>query len=172
MIEALENAYQKLETEFEGLSYEEILQKLKNNPEWRLKIVSLFAEYENAKYFQLICDKLNECKEMSKKKVEQKCVYILEMNNKTVKIGCTKNFKQRMKAISTGSGLNIVNWCYSQNFDSRDAYAFEHMCHEAFQENRIKGEFFDIDFWSAVTELAKYTDKFVTKYDEVEKCQK
>ena len=165
MIAALENAYKKLDAEFEGLSDEEIVQKGKDNPEWRAKIILLFAEYENAKGVQLLYDKLAESMKSAKKDVEQKCVYILEMDNGTVKIGCTKNFKQRMKAISTGSGLNIVNWCHSQNFDSRDAYAFEHMCHEAFQVNRIKGEFFDIDFGSAVVELAKYTDQFVMMYE-------
>lgn len=166
MIEALENAYQKLEAELEGLSNEEIVQKARENHEWRVKFASLLADCENAKYFQLLYDKLAESMKSAKKNTEQKCVYILEMSNGTVKIGCTKNFKQRMKNISTGSGLNVVNWCYSQNFDSRDAYSFERMCHEAFSENRIKGEFFNIDFVSAVVELAKYTDKFVMMYEE------
>ena len=152
---------QKLETELTGLSDEEILQKAKDNPEWRARISLLFAEYENAKYIQTLCDKLIESRKSAEKNIEQKCVYILKMNNGTVKIGCTNNFKKRMRAISTGSGLSVVNWCYSQDFDSDYAYFVERTCHEAFSSERIKGEFFNIAFDSAVVELAKYTDQFV-----------
>ena len=67
MIEALENACKKLDAEFEGLSDEEIVQKGKDNPEWRAKIILLFAEYENAKGIQLLYDKLAESMKSLKK---------------------------------------------------------------------------------------------------------
>ena len=161
----IQNVRQKLEMELADLSDEEILQKANDNPEWRNKIGLLLIDYENAKR-----DPINQFVEImssTPKNAEQKCVYILELENKTVKIGCTGNFTKRMRAISTGSGLSVVNWCYSQDFDSNYAYFVEHSCHEAFSDERIRGEFFNIAFDSAVVELAKYTDQFVIMSEKI-----
>lgn len=95
-------------------------------------------------------------------KVSEKCVYILEMSNATVKIGVTQDLYRRQNAISTGSGLNIVRWCHTSGLPRNEAYMIENACHKTFRYKRIKGEFFEISFEEAVAELQKYAD--VVKY--------
>lgn len=86
----------------------------------------------------------------------KKCVYIIHLSNDTVKIGVTQDFYRRMNTISTSSGLEVVNWCHSEYLPKRDAYAIESGCHKIFKEHKTKGEFFNINFEDASTELEKY----------------
>ena len=76
----------------------------------------------------------------------RKCVYILELENSTVKIGISQNFQQRARQIINSTGF-ISN--------ARD---IEKTCHEHFNYCRVDGEFFKTDFNSAVLELAKHAE--------------
>ncbi len=87
-----------------------------------------------------------------------KCVYAFEMSNDTVKIGYTKNIRQRMQTISSGSGLEILNGYATEFVDSEIAYQIEQACHETFDAYRVKGEFFRISFKEACAELNKYAE--------------
>ena len=97
--------------------------------------------------------------EYSKLPPNLKCVYAFEMENSTVKIGYTGNIRQRMRTISSSSGLEIINGYATEFVDSEIAYSIEQACHETFDAYRTKGEFFRISFDEACCELEKYTAK-------------
>ena len=78
------------------------------------------------------------------------------MKNSAVKIGVTQNFERRKDTISTSSGLEIVKWCRTEYLPKKEAYSIESICHKVFASHRIKGEFFDILYESACTELARH----------------
>lgn len=77
------------------------------------------------------------------------CVYVLEMSNCTVKIGITGNFKKRKLEIENASGMGVIRHCHSKYIDAKEARDFESYLHGVFEENRAKGEFFNIDFEEA-----------------------
>ena len=83
----------------------------------------------------------------------KKCVYILRLNNGTIKIGVTKNFLQRMNTVSNSSGLEVVGWCHTDYLPQRDAYTIESSCHKIFGKQRIKGEFFSTSYETCRSEL-------------------
>ena len=82
------------------------------------------------------------------------------MSNDTVKIGCTGNFKRR----SRQSGMEIVNWYHIEYLPSSQAYKIESECHRVFQEDRINGEFFNIDFAEAYMELERRSEIIESMY--------
>ena len=86
------------------------------------------------------------------------CVYVLEMENGTVKIGYTCDFFQRAAAIVSASGLNVVNWCHSEYVLAEDARHIESLCHQTFSEYRTNGEFFKIPFDNARATLQNHLD--------------
>lgn len=75
-----------------------------------------------------------------------KCVYILELNNGTVKIGCTQDFWRRLRQIELASGLSAIRGGQTEKFQPDEAFALEKACHELLANNRIQGEFFDTTF--------------------------
>ena len=84
------------------------------------------------------------------------CVYALEMENGTVKIGYSGDFFRRAAQISTASGLKVINWCYSEYVLADDARNVESLCHQTFAEYRTLGEFFKIPFAAARDELRSH----------------
>ena len=105
-----------------------------------------------------IINKIFESAQVGEQIQEFKCVYVFEMNNNTVKIGYTKNIRQRMQTISSSSGLEITNAYATEFVDSERAYLVEQACHEYFDSRRIKGEFFKVPFAEAVEILQKTFD--------------
>lgn len=91
-----------------------------------------------------------------KPSLKNKYLYVLEFTNKTVKIGITKEKEKRMKAISSASGMNITRKYFTDKIDN--VQNLETELHRHFKENRLNGEFFDIDFESAVAEVEKRTN--------------
>lgn len=91
------------------------------------------------------------------KEADKKCVYILKIHDHKIKIGVTKNFTQRRHTVSTSSGENICDWCHTDYLPKRAAFEIENACHAAFKHQRIKGEFFDVDFKTACDKLATYS---------------
>lgn len=104
-------------------------------------------------YTRLITDKLTESSIAAKSNPVLCCVYVLEMSNGTVKIGYTRNIEKRMRNISNGSGLEILNHYKTEFIDSEIAYSIEQKCHAAFEGRRLKGEFFNINFDEACVKL-------------------
>ncbi|MBR0103013.1 MAG: GIY-YIG nuclease family protein [Selenomonadaceae bacterium] len=132
-----------------------------------LRIYAGKAQYGRAEYIKWLLEKFAESAAEAKKNPDKKCVYILEMSNGKVKIGCTKNFIRRVRQIETGSGLKVTNWCHTSYINSSRAYAIESYCHRVFNEHRILGEFFDITFEDAWAELSKHEDITDSKNLEV-----
>lgn len=87
------------------------------------------------------------------------CIYALEMNNNTVKIGKTRNFEKRMRNIAGGSGFEVVDYHHTEYVHHDTATKIEHACHKTFSAYRVKGEFFKITFAEARAELDKYSKK-------------
>ena len=92
------------------------------------------------------------------------CVYILEMENDTVKIGYTKNFSSHAKTVSNSSGLKIVNWCHSEYVLAETAKKIERRCHSTFAESKTLGEFFKSSFDDAKNELSRHLNISETMY--------
>ena len=154
---------EKMKSRENGMTPEEFTEKVCSDIEFGIEYLKIYKLYKEKvdeldkfNRVALICEKLAECQTLPKSP-ELKCMYILEMSNKTVKIGCTKDFKKRMRNIVTGSGLGVMNWCRSEYISAREAYYIEGTCHKAFDDCRVLGEFFDVDFEKAVTELKKHT---------------
>ena len=95
--------------------------------------------------------KANACKNIEKPSIKDKYLYVLEFSNKTVKIGITKEKEKRMKAISSASGMDITRSFFTGKIEN--VQELETEVHRHFKENRLNGEFFDVDFESAVAEV-------------------
>ncbi|MBR4641350.1 MAG: GIY-YIG nuclease family protein [Selenomonadaceae bacterium] len=87
----------------------------------------------------------------------QMCVYALEMNNVTVKIGITSNFFKRKRNIETGSGLTVVRYFNTHYINEKYARLIESLCHGIFSPYKLEGEFFSVEF----EEACKAIDSFV-----------
>lgn len=85
-----------------------------------------------------------------------KCVYVLQMDNGTVKIGVSADFRKRKNVVKNGSGAEVLKACRTDYIDSADAYKIEAACHKAFKLRRLKGEFFKITYEDACAELEKH----------------
>lgn len=85
-------------------------------------------------------------------------VYVLLMENGTVKIGRSKNFEQRKATISTSSGMIVKKWWRTTKCTRMEAAKIETGSHKHFKANRIKGEFFNVDF----DEACDYVKKLAT----------
>ena len=96
----------------------------------------------------------------SLKKESQKtapaCVYILQMQNQTVKFGMTADFAKRLATIIYNSGMAVLNWCHTDYLEHKQACKIEGKCLAAFPSHRLKGEYFKISFGSACDMLEKY----------------
>ena len=91
----------------------------------------------------------------AKPSLKNKYIYVLEFTNNTVKIGITKEKEKRMRAISSASGMEITRSYFTEKIDR--VQDLETDLHRYFKEKRLKGEFFDITFEEAVSEVEKRT---------------
>lgn len=83
-------------------------------------------------------------------------VYVLQMENGTVKIGRSKQLEKRKKVLENSSGLKIINeWCTKKMF-RQDASKLETKAHKHFSLNKKRSEYFCIDFYEAVNFLIKH----------------
>lgn len=93
-----------------------------------------------------------------------KCVYILEFEN-VVKIGITQDFQRRAREIITATGDRVKNWCHTDKISSEKARDIETALLEKFDSVKVDGEFFKVEFWAVVEELAKLED--VTDFQNI-----
>lgn len=101
----------------------------------------------------------------SSKATANSCVYVLQMDNNRVKIGVTSDFSRRLATITNNSGMTVKDWCHTSYINRTQALKIERRCHAHFQLQRAEGEFFNINFEDASTELEKYatiTERFLT----------
>ena len=100
--------------------------------------------------------KAKSLEDVTKPSLKDKYLYVLEFTNGTVKIGITKEKERRMKAISSASGMNITRSYFTEKIEN--VQNLETELHRYFKGKRLNGEFFDIDFEEAVTEIKKRAD--------------
>ncbi len=75
---------------------------------------------------------------------ESKHIYVIENSEHRVKIGISKNVKQRFRTLETQSSYEIINSFYTDKCsNSRE---LESQCHKHFKDFRICGEWFNIPF--------------------------
>lgn len=100
--------------------------------------------------------KAKTLEDVTKPSLKNKYLYVLEFPNGTVKIGITKEKGKRMKAISSASGMDITRSYFTGKIDN--VQNLEAELHRHFKDKRLNGEFFDVDFESAVAEVEKRAD--------------
>ena len=84
------------------------------------------------------------------------CVYAFEMGDSTVKIGVTQDVEDRAKNVSRAKCQDILRVHNTPFAPYRFMTKLEKRCDAAFADRRVRGEFFDISFEEAVTELNKH----------------
>lgn len=98
---------------------------------------------------------------MSKNKV----IYALENEHGNVKIGVTQNFESRKRTIETISGHKITKAFCTR--PCSNGYFLEKQLHLLFKNNRIRGEWFRVDFRMVVYEIERlFSDKAVFEDEE------
>lgn len=116
--------------------------------------------------------------EISKRRVQHKnqtyqksqnigtVVYVFDMGNGTVKIGISCNVTARKNAISNSSGLTIRKWCYTKPMLKWKALEIEHKCHQIFNSQRQKGEFFKITYEEAHEKLQSFVKEKLVEHEQ------
>ena len=96
-------------------------------------------------------------RQLKMKEPEKAVVYVLEIENGTVKIGVTKDFERRIRELRCITGTRINHaWC-TDKINRKHAYMIEHLCHDEFREQRTLGEYFKVSFDEATFAVALYT---------------
>lgn len=105
-------------------------------------------------------------REMHKKnvKIHGTHVYILALDNDTVKIGVSVKPLSRARLVKGLSGHNIIDWCYTQGLSHDDGYALEATMHTFFADRRTCGEFFKVPYEEARDKLRSMVDDDLVKY--------
>lgn len=75
---------------------------------------------------------------------EQKCLYVAEFSDDSVKIGISKNPRIRLDNLSYQKGHEVKRFCCT--YPIENAYKIEQELHSIYSKQRIKGEYFDVDF--------------------------
>ena len=88
------------------------------------------------------------------KRKNEKRLYIMELDNKTIKIGVSNDVKVRISQIKHSSGATVLRCIFSE-YDSQKAYKAEATLHRYFAKNRLNGEFFNVSFDEAVDVLER-----------------
>ena len=89
-------------------------------------------------------------------------VYAFAMNNTTVKIGVTKNELQRAKSIESSTGLKVLKKYHTKFAPVKLARMIETSCHKKFENFRVHGEYFNVNFEEACIELRSYEEEIDT----------
>lgn len=90
-----------------------------------------------------------------------KSIYILLADDNSVKIGVSNNVKYRMNVLENQTGKTILKYYYTPQCSN--SFEIESKMHKIFNNKKIYGEWFDIDYSEAVKELKdifKNTQKY------------
>lgn len=126
-----------------------LLTLMKNNS----KIVEILTEYVKEKNILNVLDKAEKISDEE----NSGNIYIIQKKNKLVKIGISKNPKQRISAIETHNGEKSINIFISEKL--KNYMEIEKLMHTYFKEFRVLGEWFNIDFDEAVEIFASVMPK-------------
>ena len=96
-------------------------------------------------------------KSMNEMELPKAVVYVLEMENNTVKIGMTKDIERRIKQLRGICGVKIKREWHTDTIPRKYAHMVEHLCHDEFKEQRTLGEYFNVAFDEATFAVALYT---------------
>lgn len=77
------------------------------------------------------------------KKKSVRGLYIIEYSNKSVKIGCSSFFQERLRQLSTQGGFTVER---NEFFPCQDMFKAEAQAHAEFKNRRLGGEFFELDY--------------------------
>lgn len=156
------------------VNYNEACLVIAEYGEWELAEKCLdIAENEISLVDECICEKnhyahivaaielmkINKLENDVTPSLKNKYLYVLKFTNGTVKIGITKEKDKRMKAISSASGMDIVKSYFTEKIDR--VQDLETELHRFFNEKRLKGEFFNLDFDEAVAEVERRKRKYL-----------
>ena len=81
--------------------------------------------------------------------------YAFLMENNWVKIGHSGDIKTRIKRVETENNLRVVDEHHTPQLKRPTAMRIERSLHRKFAAQCVEGEFFDIDYNEAKTELDK-----------------
>lgn len=84
---------------------------------------------------------------------KNKRLYVIKMNNETVKIGIATDINRRFRQIESASGMEITKASYTDIFPK--AHEKELQLHKKYGKNRLKGEYFSCSFTQARDDLLK-----------------
>ena len=91
---------------------------------------------------------------LQKSNSDDSCVYVLEMNDGSTKIGVTKQFLARIANIERDVGLNVIRACHSYYMNRRTAFDIETYLHRHFDLYLCyRREYFSITFEEGVNKL-------------------
>lgn len=98
----------------------------------------------------------------------EKHIYIFKTENGSCKIGVSKNIEQRKKTISCLGNSKIIDIFYTPKCSN--AYKIEGKMHKYFEQYRVTGEWFNIDFDMACTKLKEMFKQYaitITSRDNI-----
>lgn len=98
------------------------------------------------------------------------CVYAFDMSNDTIKIGMSTNPDNRQKQVAGTVYLDVKRVHHTGWATRSFIYKVERRCQAAFADRRIRGEYFDITFEAACSELDKYNDEIAAALAEADQC--
>lgn len=137
--------------------------------DWKLKYIEAFNTMENKFYNEKI---LYDNQEIYLDK--SKSIYVLLADDNSVKIGVSNNIKHRINTLENQTGKRIINYYITK--PCSNSYEIEKMAHIHFKNNRIYGEWFNIDFNEAyeyVKNLYKNMATYIwgNKLEDVKKIE-
>lgn len=85
-----------------------------------------------------------------------KSVYVIEMENKTVKIGIANDTTRRFREIRAASGMKILRQWISK--PTKRAFELERKVHKSLKDYRLNGEYFNISYEKAIKTILLQID--------------
>jgi predicted GIY-YIG superfamily endonuclease len=82
-----------------------------------------------------------------------KCLYLIEMSNGTIKIGIAKDVERRISQIKSASGMDIKKCLYTSTFENAQKY--ENKLHKKYKDDRKNGEYFSTSFCTVEKDFVK-----------------
>ena len=122
--------------------------------EWKLKYIEAFNIMENEYYTEKSTDTYKTYL------YKPKSVYVLLADDGSVKIGVSNNVEYRKHVLENYTGKNITKTYFTP--PCSNSFAIEKLSHTYFQENRIYGEWFNIDYSEACTYVSNLYSNMAT----------
>lgn len=92
-----------------------------------------------------------------------KNIYVMLADDGKVKIGVSKDVSKRIKSIENAKEVKIINTFKTKKCSN--PHTVERACHELFKDNRVFGEWFDLNFEVAINGVKDIFNKYA-KFEE------